>query len=357
MPRGTLATRTLIARVCSHIAMRRGEHNEHFHVRYASKRWGERSGVAMIMKSGLAAGTSGDSDWGSKLADSRQATVEFIEAARPMTILGRLEGLRRVPANTPVAAVSTGSVAYWRGQSKAIRVSRLALQRSRLVPLSVNGMVVQSDELWQDESPEAEALIRNDLLRASVEAEDAAFIDPANAGTANVTPASITYGAPGFTSIGILEDDLASALEMFTGDLATSSWVMHPRLAAQIALKARGKGAGAALGARGGELLGLPALVSAGVPYDSSGGAIALVDAAGIAATEDGGELSVSNQGTVELDTAPTGAGDTPTAASATVVSLWQGEMTAAKVSRRVNWSVARPGAVVTVTGCNYEGT
>lgn len=357
MPRGHTFTRLAIARAHALNAMRRGEAVPNGALAYAAKRWGSGSGATMVIKSATAAASSQDADWGSKLADTAQAATEFLECVRPATIIGRLDGIRRVPANVRVAAQSGGAVAFWRGESKAVKFRRMAFERATLRALHIAGMIVVSNEVLADEDPAAEALMRRDLIRATVELEDSSFIDPTNTGTANVSPAAVTAGAPGFTSNGLLEDDIAAALELFDGDLQTAAWVLHPRTAAQIALKARGKGVAAGLGVRGGELLGLPAIVSTGVPYTSDAGIIALVDAAGIALVDDGASIKATTEATVELDDSPTGAADTPTAASATLMSLWQTNQTGLIVTRAVNWRVARSGAVVVVSGCNYEGT
>lgn len=356
LPRGTLFTRLAITRAVCLKAMRSGDFADHGDVLYARERWGDRSGATMILKSGIAAGSSDDADFGSKLADTRQAATEFLEIVRPATIIGKLAA-RRVPAGVLVATNTGGATAFWRGESKAVRFQRMAFERARLKTLHLSGMIVISDEQFEDESPEAEDLMRRDLVRATVELSDATFIDPSNTGTTDVMPASITNTAVTFASGGILEDDLAAAVEIFAGDFETAAWVLHPRLAVEIALRARGKGVGAALGARGGDLLGMPVITSQSAPYDVSGGLITLVDAAGIALVDGSAAVTVSDQAAVELDTAPQGASDTPTAASATLISLWQTGNTAFKVARELNWRVARPGAVVTVSGCNYGGT
>ena len=49
-------------------------------------------------------------------------------------------------------------------------------------------------------------------------------------------------------------------------------------------------------------------------------------------------------------------ASDTPTAASATLVNLWQTESVGFKVVRRINYQKRRAGAVVVLSNAEYGG-
>lgn len=320
---------------------------------YAVARWGERSTTVGLIKSAVAGAGTGAGEWGAQLADTRQVAAEFLELVRPMTILGKLQGLRRVPLKTPFNAQSGGSTAYWRGQSKATPVSAAAFDRDSMRSLGLGALMVFPNELLEDESPEAEALIVNDMVAAARELEDVSFIDPTNAGVADVSPASVTHLAPAITSTGDVADDIEAAIGAFGGRLETASWVMHPRLAVQMGLRAGGRGVAADLGARGGVLAGLPAICSESCPYDSDAGTISLIDAGGICLLDQGIEASRSNEAAIEMLNNPTGATDTPTAVTS-LVGLFDTDSTALKVMRRINWKVARAGAVITITGAAY---
>ena len=69
-----------------------------------------------------------------------------------------------------------------------------------------------------------------------------------------------------------------------------------------------------------------------------------------------GVEVSMSDQATIEQDTAPTGASDTPSAASATLMSLWQTNSVGFKMSRSINYAKRRTGAVVYLANAEYGG-
>ena len=71
---------------------------------------------------------------------------------------------------------------------------------------------------------------------------------------------------------------------------------------------------------------------------------------------DSGIEISMTDTATLEQDDAPAGASDTPTAASATLVNLWQTESVGFKVVRRINYQKRRAGAVVVLSNAEYGG-
>ena len=321
---------------------------------FAAKRWGDRSATVATIRTAVPGASAGG--WGSELTDdAAAAAVEFYALAAQGTILARLEGLRRVPRRVPFVAISSGATAYWRGAGKATPVSRMAFDRDTLDTLGMGCLVVLPAELIKDSSAEAESLIRADLLRAVTTLLDSTFIDPTNAGSPGATPRSVTYAAPTLTSSGDLADDVEEALGKFAGSLATASWVMNPKTAALIGIRAGGRGVGADVGARGGVMAGLPVIVSESCAHDSDAGTIALVDGGGIILAEEPGiAVSTTDTATIEQDDSPAGATDTPVAASATLVSLWQSDSVGVKAVVRANWAKARAGSVVVITGAAY---
>jgi HK97 family phage major capsid protein len=348
LPRGLAFARAAIAKVLADPMAGRDA------AKVATERWGKNTAALHVLKAAVPGGGTGSGEWGAELAANTAAT-EFLDVVRPMTILGRLQGLRRVPVRTPFVAQPGGVTAYWRGQGKAAKASRASFTRETMVPLDVDALIVVSNDLLADSSPEAEALILNDMARAVAEACDVAFIDPANAGVAGVMPQSVTYNAIDLPGTGNLTDDMEAALGSFSGSLETAAWVLHPRLAASIGLRAGGRGVAADLGARGGTLAGLPALTSESVTLDSDGtGSLVLLDAAGIVVCDQGATTTRSNVAAIEMDDAPTGDSLTPTASSQSFVSLWQAESTALLVTRRINFKPARQSSVVVITNAGH---
>lgn len=354
-PRGTDFARLVIAKAAAAAQGAQLSELRQAEVAFAAQRWGARSATVEMLRAAVPGASAGG--WGGELTDdAATAATEFFELARQGTILAKLEGLRRVPRRVPYVAVASGATAFWRGGSgKPTPVSKMALDRDELDALGMGCLVVLPAELVKDASPEAEALIRGDLLRAVTELLDSTFIDPTNAGVAGATPRSVTYGAPSVASTGDLADDCEQAIGKLAGSLATASWVMHPRLAAAIGIGAGGRGVGADVGARGGVMAGLPVIVSESCAHDSDAGTIALVDGAGIVLAEEPGiAVSTTDTATIEQDDTPTGASDTPAAATATLVSLWQSDSVGVKATIRANWAKARASSVVTITAASY---
>lgn len=323
---------------------------------YAAKRWGSRSEVALAMQT-RALVPGGGSGTGEALAETIAADeAEFIELLGRTTLFDRTMGIQRMPARTPLVPSLSEPTGYWVGESKAIPVSSLSTTRGQLTARKVGSIVVFADDMIEDWSPEAELFVRNRLVEAVTFTLDSAFVDTTNAGSAS-RPAAINYDAPTFASTGDPADDVATLIGNFTGNLSRAVFYCSPRLGAQIGLRAP-NGVGAACGALGGQLAGLPLMTSEASPFDSDGSTLTLVDAGAIAALDTGLEVSATKSSAIEQADDPTGASDTPTAATGSkLVSLWQTNSVAIKIVRKVSWERLSETAAVVITGCNYTAT
>ncbi len=285
---------------------------------------------------------------------------DLVELIMPATIVGQLPGLRRVPMNTRVTGQTAGGTAVWRGEADSISVSEAAYNSiGTLTPLSVAGIVVQTLELARLSNPATDAVLRRDLQRALADALNAAFIDPANSGSAGVKPASVTSAATPISSTGSsiaqIATDLQNCIEAVLdagGDLTTSAWVVNPRTAAFLA-GLRGTAGGPVhpdITPLGGRLVGLPVVVTRGMPISATTAAttaIALVDGSGISYAEDGADLQAGHHASLEMDSAPT---DGATAK----ISLWQENLVAWRGVLYVNWKIGRAGAAQYISGVAY---
>ncbi len=337
LPRGTLYLRSVLSMA------RAGADNDA--TEFARNHYGER--VAVLTKAAVAAGGISSGNWGEVLATPEAA--EFWALVEQDSIVGRLYGLRRVLFNVRMQQTTEGFIAYWVGGGKAKPLSKAAVEGDTLRPLKVAVVTALTREFLRHASPASEERFRVDMVRAIAEAIDAAFIDPSNAGVADVQPASITNGVTPLSSAGDPATDLAALIAAFTGDFSTASFVTDPTTAAQIAL-ARDAAGGFLFpdcGPRGGSLLNIPLVVSRSSPRDSSGGLLALVDAAGIAYGAEGVRNLASDQATLEMT-------DDGTAGPVNQVSMWQTNSTAILSEAAVNWKVARAGAVEYISGVSY---
>ena len=319
---------------------------------YASSRWGSSSSPALILRSAV-----GDLEYGNDRlwSEAGRAGVAFLEMIRPRTVIGKMQGLREVPGLTPFVKQTGKATAYWAGEGSARPLSKGAFEYDTITPLTIAALSVMSNQLLQSANPAAELLIQNDLAKAVIQLSDSSFVDPLSAGQAGKSPASILYGVPTITASGNIANDIELATANFGGNLENAVWLMAPRLAVQIGLRAGVSGVAADLGARGGMLGGLPVITSSACAYyTSDGGLVALVDASAIVLLDEGAEVTISDQATIEMDDAPTGNTLTPTAASTALVSLFQTESSAILVSRKINWEVTGNNAIVVLAGVDY---
>jgi len=278
------------------------------------------------------------------------ASFDFSEFLRPLTILGKLVGLRRVPSRVRTIAATAGSTAFWSGEKNPRPISRQTFAGATLEQLSVIAMLVVTRELLASSAPNAESILSRDLASAAVLAMDQAFINPGNVGIAGVMPASITSGVTAIHSSGstlaAIDSDLALLIQALSdagSDLQFATFVTRPRTALYLS-GLRGTGGAHAFPAmtvKGGTLAGLPCIVSAASPSDvgspAEGGELTLIDPSQVLVSDDGGSaLELSDQTAIAM-------ADNPTAPS-TLVSMFQTESAALKTTRYVNWQRVRPG-------------
>ena len=294
----------------------------------------------------------------SPLAAYRHMASEFVEALRPATILGKLTGARHVPAGISTGAALSGTTAAWVGQAKPIPVSRMDLGAVTVDIAKIGSIVGFTRELVRSSSPNAEAVVRQDMIAAIAQFQDQQFIDPNVAAIADTSPASVTHGVSAVPSSGSsvtqITTDLIAAMATFVTSGVTlefGAWIMSPRTALYLSTLRTTSGAMAfeQMSPRGGFLFGLPVIVSGGMPVDSGGHTfIALVAANEILLADEGGiEIDASDEATLQLDSAPL-------AGAQATVSLFQNNLAALRAIRFINWRPRRDGAVALVDGITY---
>ncbi|QHE86516.1 phage major capsid protein [Hydrogenophaga sp. BPS33] len=305
---------------------------------FARTRWGEGLAADVTKAAVSAMGT----------VDTGLDAREFFGLARDESVLGRMEGLRRVPFVTRMLAVQAGARGYWVSQGKSKPLSRATLAGSSLDPLKVAAIIVTTKEMLLANEPGLEATLQDDLLRAVTVVMDEALLDPDNAGVAGEVPASIAFGATQLSATTDFGADLKAMIQAFRGDLASAYFVTDPATATGIATMtdAGGRYLFPGIGPRGGELLGIPVLTSRADTASTSGSTLTLIDPTGIAAAL--GAFSVDSAGEVTLQMS-----DDPNDAGSPVlpVSMWQTNSVAMRVELAANWSRQRPGAVVVLEG------
>lgn len=324
----------------------------------AHQRWGKTNPqLVQVVKAAVAGGGTDSGEWGAELvqADTRY-TGDFIDYLYSLTVFDRLP-LREVPANVTIKGQDGAATGYWVGQSKSIPVSKADFSTVNLSPLKVAALAVVSKELLRDSSPSAELLVRDALANASAQRVDQTFLSD-TAASAGVSPAGILNGLAAGTSSGnTIEDVIADVKALYAGFIAANNasdlyYVTTQSLAKSLGLmqNALGNFAFPGLGANGGTLLG-DNLVAGG---NVGAGDFILLKPSDIYKIGDRGvEVSMSTEASIQMDDAPNGASDTPTA-NTSVVSMYQTDSVALKVVRPLNFAKRRTSAVAFIGDADY---
>jgi HK97 family phage major capsid protein len=313
--------------------------------------------VENVLRAAVAAGTTTDPTWAAPLVEYQTMTGEFIELLRPATIVGRITGFRRVPFNIKMPAQKSGSTAQWVGEGKPKPVSALGFDTITLGFSKVAGIVVMTDELVRFSNPSAEAIVRADLIETISELLDRDFMDPAKVEDPNVSPASITNGAPNLAATGVTADalraDVRALFSLFISanlSIAGAVWIMDPVTALSIGMMQNplGQAEFPGIDQNGGLFFGLPIITSTNIPHEGEGALMVLALPREILLADDGGvTLDASREASLQMNSAPTDG-------AAQLVSLWQNNMTALRAERFINWRRRRPEAVAYLTGAQY---
>lgn len=324
-----------------------------------SNQWDvETPEVIPCIKAAVAAGSTTDSTWAGALVNYQILASEFIEYLRPLSIIGRIPGLRRVPFKVKVPRQTGGSSVGWVGERSVKPVSSMAFDTVTLEQAKIAGIIVISEELARFSNPSAEAIIRQDLGDSIVQYMDTQFTDPTVSAVTNVSPASITNGVTAVSASGAtaaaLRADLKNVLDNFLGNnipLAGIVGIMTQSQALAISLMQTSLGTAAfpGLTAQGGSLAGIPIITSeniaatGGSPTD--GYPIIFLRARDILLADDGQvTVDASNQASLQMDTAPT----SPPTGDTVPFSLWQHNCVGLRAERFINWTKAR------TTACEY---
>ena len=309
--------------------------------------------VETVLKAAVAAGTTTDADWARPLVEYQTMAGEFVELLRPETILGKLDGFRRVPFNVRLVGQSSGSSVNWVGEASPKPVSELAFNAQQLGFAKLAGIVVVSDELVKFSNPQVTSIVQQDLIASIAGFLDVAFLDPTKAAVPGVSPASITNGVTAIPASGTTADNLKADVQaVFRQFLASgqsvagSYWIMSATQALAIAMlqNAVGNAEFPGLSMNGGTFFGLPVVVSE-APVTQ--GRIVLVKTSEILLAEEGIVIDSSREASIVMDTNPAGS-------SAAAVSLFQNNLVGIRAERFINWGKRRANAVAVISGADY---
>ena len=332
-------------RYCQALAVAKGSPMQA--LEYA-KRWHDSTPeVELVLKAAVAAGTTTDATWAGPLAPIKPLTDEFIAFLRPATILGKIDTFMKVPFNVSVAAQTGGGTYQWVGQGAPKPVGKLAFVTVTLGITKCAGIIVITEELARNSSPDAEQVIRRDMIAGIAQFLDTEFIDPSKAAVAGVSPGSVTNGVTPITTAGTSPanartDIQALAAAMTAANISTAGAVLvlseTNALALTNALNPLGQQLFPGMAQQGGSIMGYKAVAS-----QAAGTTVALIKPDQILYADDGGvTIDVSREASLQMDSAPMAAPD----ATVVLTSLWQMNYVGLRAERFINWKKARTGVV-----------
>lgn len=357
VPKGINFARSVIC-----LAVAQG--NTEFAAQLAERHYSDDKRIAQFlrltpeMKAAVPAAYVGDAGgWAEDIAEAQTIGSDFIDYLRPMTVVDRLTGFRRVPFNVKVSRQTTGQSGYWVGEAKPTPLTSGVFDTVTMGFTKVGGISVMSKEQMRLSNINAEATIRDDLARAVVAKLDSTFVGTA-AASAGVSPAGLLNSVSAQTSAGNTADDVREDLALLYKLLSASeidlegvSFVTTGRLKKAISLMRSSLGIN--------EFPGSDTTLD-GQPFIGSnhvgGGDVIAISTKDILLADDGQvEISMSDQASVEMLDASL-VQDPTAGTGASTVSLWQNGLVGIKVERFINWQKARTAAVQFIGNATYLG-
>jgi HK97 family phage major capsid protein/HK97 family phage prohead protease len=332
----------------------------------AAKMYPNHDELQMVLKTDIPAANVATSLWAGALVGSEtNIFADFVEYLRPMTIIGQfgtngIPSLKRVPFRTPLITQSATTTAYWVGEGQPKPMSKAGFTRTTLLPYKAAALTAATMELLRDSSPNAEAIIRDDIAKSVATKLDTDFLDPQKGLESGVSPASISNGVTAINSSGRDADsvraDLVSVMATYVAANNSPSsgvWVMSAITALQLSLltNALGQPEFPGMMMSGGRLQGLPVITSEYVAYTfdspTEGRDVFLVNANDIYFGDEGGiDVRMSTEASLEMEDAPANA-SAPTVAQGGMTSMFQTNSVAFLAERTVGWARRRTEAVV----------
>jgi HK97 family phage major capsid protein/HK97 family phage prohead protease len=345
LPPGTAWVRS----VCARIAAR----NEGIEpTTYAARRtdWADTPEVLLSLKAAVAPGTATDAVWAGPLVQPRIAN-DFIELMRAATIIDQIGNLYKVPFNTKIPQQTGGGTYNWVGEMKPKPLTSLTLGSVTLDWAKVAGIIVLTQELIKLSSPNAEDVVRREMVAGIKAFLDGQFVNPAVAAVAGISPASITNGAPTAAATTNPLADILGLIQHFVNNnisVGGVTFLMSPTNALALSFKTNTDGSPVfpGIGIDGGSFKGLRFITSQTV-----GSLVIALQPALILFADDGGvTIDASTEASLQMDSAP----DSPVAATTVYVSMFQMNTVALRAERFITWKKANANAVKYLTAAAY---
>lgn len=317
--------------------------------------------VLMQMKAAVPAATTTVSAWAGALVDPTNLAGEFIEYLRPATIIGRLR-LRPIPTNVRMIEQTNGGTGYWVGQGAPKPLTAFGFAPITLSPTKVAAIAVATEEALRFSTPSLDAVIRDSLRGALIERVDRDLLDPAEAGTANVQPGSLTNGLTALSSAGTSADNIRTDLGRLIQQLRSANLrgpiaiVLPDSLLTTMAwmVNSLGQPEFPGLTGDGGTFNGIRFVGSEYVANESgSGNMVVAIAENEVFVSDDGGvTVDASREASLQMLDNPTN--NSATGTPTTMVSMWQTNSVAFRGEWFINWQKRRSNAVAYIDDVNW---
>lgn len=299
--------------------------------------------AARILRSAVAAGTMADAAWAGDLAGYGVIASGFLESLRSLSVFDRMfsdGAIRRIPLRTRLAVSTIAGIGAEVGEGMNIPVSSMAFAAWGLDARKVQALIAVTNEVLDGTTNAGAALLANELRGGVASATDAAFL--AGLVTSNTT--TIAGSASPLTDLGELLDVVN------TKGAGKPYLVVAPRTANRLATKATTTGEQAFPGVtpQGGEIAGVPLLVSDQAPApDSNGHGAILIDGSAIGGDSDTVAVDASENAALQL------ASD-PASGAQQLVSMFQTNSTALLATRWFGFELIRDSGVAVLSGAQW---
>lgn len=308
--------------------------------------------VDLLIKAAVAPGSTTDPAWAGALVTVTNLTNEFIALSRAATIIGKVP-FKKVPFNVSIPAQTAGGTYKWVGQGKPKPVTKMQLGSVQLGMAKASGIIVLTEELVRSSSPDAETIVRDEMVKGIAAFLDQQLTDPTVAEVANVSPASITNGASTAASTNDPAQDLAAIVGYFSGNQVglTNLTILMSEVNAfnmGFGTNALGVRMFPGIGPAGGSTNGVTIVAS-----NTVGDKIIGIAPEYVLFADDGGvSIDVSREASIQMNDAPVSPADPATTVWS---SLWQDNLVGLRAERFINWKKSRPTAVYYLTGAVYS--
>lgn len=318
-----------------------------------------------VLRAAVPAGVTYDTTWAGALVYAQNISNAFAEFLRPLTIIGRLPSLRRVPFNVRIPRATGGTTSGWVGEAAPKPLTSMTFDSITLTWAKAAAISVLTEELVRFSSPAAETVVRDDLAAGLVQFVDRQFVDPSVAAVTGVSPAAITNGITPITATGITMaafradiKTLFNQLLVANQRLTTGAFIMTQQqaMALSIAQNSLGQTIYPSINPeQGGTLLGYPVIASENIPATggspADGYPLIFVVQDEILLADDGQvTIDASREASLQMDSAP----DSPPTASTNMLSLWQLNQIGLKAERFITWARRRSSAVAWIQNAKY---